>query len=236
MGRSRNIRRRVRLGLFLAVLLIVGSFLLSQNPEDFAAIRYPVMPKEHWPYVKAAREFCKLPAGSEPIIMAVGSVESGFDPKAQSGAGAVGWMQVLIPTGYGMAVKYGIPKVVGRESYFEADKSIMMGSCYLHYLMDYLTGDGSSNTNWDDPLKRKAVFAAYNGGPNQGKRVLSGVTGGHYSISTYAPKVEARIPVYRLDAQRLEQTVSLSTSELIGLRLRDLVTLLTKTDSPTSTE
>ena len=77
--------------------------------------------------------------------------ESVFNPRARSGADARGLMQVIPPTGAGLAKQLGLPWS-GGESLYDPDLNIALGTAYLRQLED----------------KYGATFvaiAAYNAGP-----------------------------------------------------------------------
>ncbi len=209
----------VKVGLLVALIAVTAGFFERNN--FYAALRYPPIPKSQYSVIKKAREFCKLPPGTEAVIAAVASVESGFDLEAESGAGAVGAMQLLIPTGYGMAVKKGIPNVRA-GTYKLAEQNYTMGSCYLQYLMEYLTGDGSNAAYWNDKVKLLSVFNAYNGGPNSGRIALGNGGNGAGYPARYAYKVYERIAVYANDIRLLEQEGNTSPVDLLSQNVRNL--------------
>ncbi len=78
------------------------------------------------------------------LVRAVIHAESGFNPAARSGAGAMGLMQ-LMP---------GTAKEMGVSNAYEAPQNIVGGVKYLAYLLGIFKGDISLAT------------AAYNAGPN----------------------------------------------------------------------
>jgi len=77
--------------------------------------------------------------------------ESIFNPKARSGANAMGLMQVLPGTGAGVAKRLGIP-YAGASSLYDSDTNIAIGTAYLREMED----------KYGVPY---VAIAAYNAGP-----------------------------------------------------------------------
>ena len=77
--------------------------------------------------------------------------ESIFNPKARSGANAMGLMQVLPGTGAGVAQRLGIP-YAGASSLYDSDTNIAIGTAYLREMED----------KYGVPY---VAIAAYNAGP-----------------------------------------------------------------------
>lgn len=77
--------------------------------------------------------------------------ESIFNPKARSGANAMGLMQVLPSTGAGVAKRWNIP-YAGAASLYDADTNIAIGTAYLREMED----------KYGVPY---VAIAAYNAGP-----------------------------------------------------------------------
>src|SRR5262249_59798241 len=98
--------------------------------------------------VRYARRF-----GVDPlVVLAVIQVESQFDPKAVSSAGAVGLMQLQPETAREMAAEVGL-QWTGDDLLLEPDVNVMLGTCYLRHLLDRF-GDVD------------AAIAAYCSGPS----------------------------------------------------------------------
>lgn len=90
--------------------------------------------------------------GVDPLtVLAVIQVESQFDPKAVSSAGAMGLMQVQPETARGLAADLGL-QWTGDDLLFDPDVNVMLGTYYLRNLMD----------RFGDP---DAALAAYCSGP-----------------------------------------------------------------------
>src|SRR5262249_53498577 len=91
--------------------------------------------------------------GIDPlIVLAVIQVESQFDPKAVSSAGAKGLMQIQGDTGKDLAGELGIAWT-GEELLFDPEVNVTLGTCYLRRLIDRF-GDVD------------AALAAYGCGPS----------------------------------------------------------------------
>ncbi len=92
-------------------------------------------------------------AGVEvPLVLAVASVESAGDPRARSGAGAVGLMQLMEPTALEVARDLGEPDPVLTHP----ATSLRLGARYLRRQMDRFG---------DSPCAKELALAAYNAGP-----------------------------------------------------------------------
>ena len=117
------------------------------------------------------------------LIYAVINVESSFNEKAVSGAGAVGLMQVLPST-----AEWIIGEQISQESLFDPEINIGTGVKYLAYLF----------TQFDELWQ---VLAAYNAGETKVKVwIEDGIDKNsipYTETSNYVKKVERLISVYK---------------------------------------
>ncbi|KAF1707431.1 transglycosylase SLT domain-containing protein [Pseudoxanthomonas sacheonensis] len=122
-------------------------FSLGKNPEEqrLYELRFPL---HHGETIKreAARNAID-PAWVAAEIRA----ESIFNPKARSGANAMGLMQVLPSTGAATARSLGVPWG-GANSLYDSDTNIMLGTAYLRQM----------ENKYGTPY---VAIAAYNAGP-----------------------------------------------------------------------
>lgn len=122
-------------------------FSLGKNPEEqrLYELRFPL---HHGETIKreAARNAID-PAWVAAEIRA----ESVFNPKARSGANAMGLMQVLPSTGAATAKSLGLPWG-GANSLYDSDTNIMLGTAYLRQM----------ENKYGTPY---VAIAAYNAGP-----------------------------------------------------------------------
>lgn len=226
MRRSYKPRQVIQFGLFLAVISFL-TFLVLSKP-DYAALTYPPIPKDEYPYIQEAIKHCKfgpeVAEQMESVVAAVAYVESRFSQRANivSSAGAVGRMQLLRPTLSGVGVKYQIPGI-NAESANDPRISYLGGTCYLHYMMETMTGDGGSAVSWANERNREAVFIGYNAGPARGKSYLAGNYNGPLSSIGYAKKVEQASKIYRLDVAKLRQQQDISVADSLSYQLRNLI-------------
>lgn len=88
----------------------------------------------------------------EYVIYAVIKTESGFDPSAQSSAGAQGLMQMMPSTFEWLTGDEHLREYLPVSSLMNPETSIRYGTYYLRYLYQKF------DHNWD------TAFAAYNGG------------------------------------------------------------------------
>ncbi len=107
----------------------------------------------------------------ERLVLSIIEVESAFNPRAVSSAGALGLMQV-VPSTAGADALSVCPELgpsLDREDYFDAGTNIKLGCAYLHILKDRFFGSVS-----EDASRTYMTIAAYNGGPGSVARALSG--------------------------------------------------------------
>ena len=122
-------------------------FSLGKNPDEqrLYELRFPL---HHGDTIRreAARH------GLDPAWVAAEiRAESIFNPKARSGANAMGLMQVLPSTGAATAKRLGVPWG-GAASLYDADTNIALGTAYLRQMED----------KYGVPY---VAIAAYNAGP-----------------------------------------------------------------------
>ncbi len=94
----------------------------------------------------------------EYLVYSVICAESGFDKDAQSSVGAKGLMQLMPETAVWLKEKYSLE--VDPENLFDPDTNIMLGCCYIKYLLGRFDNDIN------------LVLAAYNGGEGNVKKWL----------------------------------------------------------------
>jgi soluble lytic murein transglycosylase-like protein len=117
-----------------------SSEIFPGSPRSQAASVLPVV-------VRYAKRF-----GVDPLtVLAVIQVESQFDPKAVSSAGAMGLMQLQPGTARTLADELGL-EWTGDDLLFDPDVNVLLGTCYLRHLLDRF-GDAD------------AALAAYCSGP-----------------------------------------------------------------------
>ncbi|AFV12005.1 lytic transglycosylase [Thermacetogenium phaeum DSM 12270] len=124
--------RRLRLYLFMLLLVVAAVYLLQA--KWFWRIFYP------WPYkqeiVRAA-----VNTGIDPcLLVAVVKVESGFNPRARSDAGALGLMQLMPGTAGWVARQTGWQDF-HTELLYQPEINLMIGSWYLKHLLQDFDGN-----------------------------------------------------------------------------------------------
>ena len=138
--------------------------LLRRRLDVFRRFAPGAETRKHWqiafptPFRGLVETNAKATAVDRSLIWAIMREESGFNPKVESFANAVGLMQLILPTAKGMAKK-GEP-IPTREALTRPDLNIRLGSRYLAYV---------------DPRARGLVpfiAAAYNAGPGSVVRWL----------------------------------------------------------------
>ncbi len=115
-----------------------------------------------YPLVFAAEVKSEAAAkGVDPfLVQALIREESRYNHKAISRSNAIGLMQLLPGTAYGVAKRLGVP-VVDKQDFFKPAINIKLGTDYLSYVLGRYSGN--------------ALFAvaSYNGGPNAVRSWLS---------------------------------------------------------------
>lgn len=141
----------IQLKRFIAILLIacisVGLGVLIN--EVWNALDRKAHPLDYDEIISACSEEFDVP---KYVIYATIKVESNFDPKAVSSAGALGLMQMMPNTFKWLTSEEHLDEHLGTKMLDDPEVSIRYGTYYLSYLykkFDY---------NWD------TAFAAYNAG------------------------------------------------------------------------
>lgn len=125
----------VLLGFLLDVVITKIEYATYKKPEEYAG------------FIQKYAEKYDIP---EHIIYAVIKAESKFDHKAESGAGAIGLMQMM-PETFEELTDMHLKEYLDSGMLYDAETSIRYGAYYLSYLYG-IYGDWS------------VVFAAYNAG------------------------------------------------------------------------
>ena len=126
----------------------LGEQELSMKVVRNAAHRGLILPERGYP-VRTPPDGA---AGAEaPLVLGVARQESGFDPKARSGAGARGMMQLMPGTAQTIARRSGL----GWGSLDDPDYNMKVGSTYLGQLVGQFSGNYAM------------AAAAYNAGPGR---------------------------------------------------------------------
>ena len=100
-------------------------------PLAAAAQAAPSVPKTPAAYRNLIDRVAQETAVSPKLLHAVIQVESGYEPKAVSRAGAVGLMQLMPET----AQRFGV------HDSFDPQQNIRGGALYLKWLLDFFGGD-----------------------------------------------------------------------------------------------
>lgn len=220
MRLSLNPRARVQLGLIAFLLIVGGLALIRANKDSFASIAYPPIPDSHYKFITDAVRHCGVPFSKRGLIAAIAWKESTFHADSQSGAGAVGVMQVLRGTGFGIAQEY---QIGGLNSATFTDPAIgyKMGTCYYHSLITNL--GGNSPNAWTDDRILKAALIGYNAGPGRGQSFLASSYNGPVSSLGYAERILQASRVYSLDFARYDQQANTSAVDVLNQNVRSLV-------------
>ena len=124
----------------------------------------------------------------EYVIYAVIKVESDFDPKAESSAGARGLMQMIRPTFEWLTGEEHLNENLSFHDLYDPDVAIRYGTYYLRYLHRTFQND------WH------LVFAAYNGGEgNVAKWLKNPEYTDEEGNLTYIPFKETRAYVSKVE-------------------------------------
>ena len=126
----------VLLGFLLDIVITKIEYKAYKKPDEYAQ------------YIEKYSEKYDVP---EHVIYSVIKAESGFDRKAESGAGAIGLMQMM-PDTFEELTDIHFKEYLDVSMLYDAETSIRYGTFYLSYLYG-IYGEWS------------VVFAAYNAGP-----------------------------------------------------------------------
>ncbi len=125
---------------------------LAMRAVRTAAQRGFILPERGYPLLD--HHFTPIPGAAETaFVYSISRQESNFDPRARSGVGARGMMQLMPPTAAGVARKLGESHSVDRL--FEPDYNMRLGSVYLGDMINRFSGSYIM------------AAAAYNAGPGR---------------------------------------------------------------------
>lgn len=156
----------------LAILVIGREIYNSQTPIPYqsAGITASWIPPTvtHWsPTIDKMAKKYNIDANLVAIIM---TMESGGDPKAKSGAGAVGLMQITPPTAEDIAARR-LKQPVKKYDISNPATNIEFGVAYLAYVRD-LFGTAAQGPTWTNTVE--LIAAGYNGGPGAAESLNTG--------------------------------------------------------------
>ena len=142
--------RRVLAILLAAVVAVAGVAIWAERTEPgwYVQLRYPL--DYEW-IIDAHADHYGLPPA---LVASVIYAESGFDPTAESPAGALGLMQLLPDTAQGIADRTGGGGFTAADLY-DPEINVRYGCWYLSHLRDKYA---------DHPQSLDLALAAYNAG------------------------------------------------------------------------
>jgi len=112
-----------------------------------------------WAYASRIDEEARTRKVDPYLVHALIREESRYYPRALSRSNAIGLMQLLPGTAFGVAKRIGLP-LTNKEEIFIPDNNIKMGTAYLNSTLSRFNGNAM------------LAVASYNGGPNAVKRWL----------------------------------------------------------------
>jgi hypothetical protein len=149
------------------LLLGMRNHILKANPRASLA--------ESYRYAELALSACeKYPSLDPLLLLAIGIVESGYDPQARSPADARGLYQIWPSTGRLLARTLGW--TWDDTMLYDPEKNTQAAALYLDVLF----------TTYKDP---KLVLAEYNGGPLNAGYLRAGVAALAAETRNYVPRV-----------------------------------------------
>jgi soluble lytic murein transglycosylase-like protein len=149
------------------LLLGMRNYILKANPRVSLADAYR--------YAEFALAACeKYPAVDPLLLLAIGLVESGYDPQARGHADARGLYQIWPSTGRLLA--QGLGWTFDDAILFDPEKNTQLAALYLDVLF----------ATYKDP---QMVLAEYNGGPLNAGYLRAGVGALAAETRSYVPKV-----------------------------------------------
>jgi soluble lytic murein transglycosylase len=190
-------RRLLAAVALLGALGLAGFLVLrAEQPGWWVRLWYPL---DYAPVVSGnARLYHLDPA----LVAAVIYEESQFDPKARSGAGAVGLMQLLPDTARGIALHTGGTKFDPATDLLDPDLYVRYGCWYLNHLRQRYAGY---------PNGPELALAAYNAGQTNVDRWIAATPAGQ--------PVEIQFPEtrdYVADVERLTKLYRRAYGDELG--------------------
>lgn len=160
-----------------ALLVLLGAAMFDNVKEKPVAltpqtntITSPWVPEAVKQWQPLIQEMSKKYAIDPNLIAIIMTLESGGGPKAKSGVGAQGLMQIMPLTAEDIAAKH-LKKPVTTYDIFDPRTNIEFGTAYLAYLRDEF-GEPSQGPDWNETVE--LVAAGYNGGPGAAANLLHG--------------------------------------------------------------
>jgi soluble lytic murein transglycosylase len=150
--RVRSVKKTIILLLIFALLIVSIGTILSRIIEK------ATHPRDYSEYITKYSKEYNVP---EVIIYSVIKVESDFDPKAESRAGAIGLMQ-LMPSTFEDLTDNFLKENLSNKAIYNPETNIKYGTYYLSFLYEYF-----------DCKSWEIVYAAYNGGPGNVQKWLA---------------------------------------------------------------
>lgn len=135
------------------IILVVGFYLYF--PKIWGEVVYPLE------YQDSIKKYAEQWQVRPNLVAAFIYTESHFNPKATSGVGAAGLMQIMPATGRGIASQIGEENFT-TERLYDPETSIRLGSWYIKDLLNHYPGN------------EQASIASYNAGIPRVDRWLEG--------------------------------------------------------------
>jgi soluble lytic murein transglycosylase-like protein len=160
-----------------AILILLGAIMfdsVKQHPvaltPQSSTITSPWIPETVKRWQPLIQEMSRKYDIDPDLIAIIMTLESGGNPKAESGVGAQGLMQVMPLTAKDIADKH-LKTPVANYDIFDPRTNIEFGTAYLAYLRDEF-GEGNQGPSWNATVE--LVAAGYNGGPGAAADLLHG--------------------------------------------------------------
>jgi soluble lytic murein transglycosylase len=190
-------RRLLAAVLVLSALALAGFLVVrAEQPGWWVRLWYPLE------YASIVSGNARLYHLDPALVAAVIYEESQFDPKARSGAGAVGLMQLLPDTARGIAVHTGGTKFDPATDLLDPDLNVRYGCWYLNHL--------------------RQKYARYPNGP---ELALAAYNAGQTNVDSWIDATPAGQPVeirfaetrdYVADVERLEKLYRRAYGDELG--------------------
>jgi soluble lytic murein transglycosylase len=162
----------------LGALLILVGIMLSNNfhnqPVPLSmqspSVTIPWLPQNVRQWQPLIQEMSSRYDIDPNLVAIIITIESGGNPKAHSGVGAQGLMQIMPATATDIAQKHLATPVTSYDIY-DPRTNIEFGTAYLAYLRDQF-GTSSQGPSWDQTAE--LIAASYNGGPGAAHSLQQG--------------------------------------------------------------
>lgn len=146
-------KKKKSFGLFKGILKVIAFLFvvaIIASAMIYATV-YFSLGREYEPYLGFVEKYSAENKLDEALVLSIIKVESNFNPKAKSGKGAVGLMQLMPETAQEIANRLKLNKKISEDDLYDPETNIMLGTRYYKYLVNVFKSES-------------LAILAYNGG------------------------------------------------------------------------